>query len=342
MAIPAALQAKLDEFEKEEKQAQEQAATDDSTSAADLDPSQELPNDEVLHDDESTDDNGGVVEEPSSDVRASDTETQNFKRMEGRYKAEIKRLQEENALLKQKDQNYQQMVEVVNALKQEVHQLKSGGQSKPTQPVSKPEDDFKVQLSAEEIDMYGDLSPVLNRVLAPVFDKVKELKASQGDITKSLAETDEASFVERVRANVPNFGVATRDNPEWQRYLNEDIPFAGMKIGDALRNAHEKRDIRTISDIFAQFANRSTPQVPDVPSEKTQQVSQPPKKGLADLATPDKNAVNQKVGKKYKYRASDYATKVAQMKAGLISKEDFMNFDRDFTQAEIAGLVSPT
>lgn len=326
MAIPAALQAKLDEFEKEEK-AQSQAVSDDTSKEDDFELSendaQDTPEDEA-HDDEQ-----GVVNKPQT----QSADEQNYKRMEGRYKAEIKRLNEELAQAKASSHNYELVLSELNALKSRIEQ-----KEKPVQEeVKQPEKPYEVVLTDEEKEQYGDLSPILTRIVKPMADRIKELEALQGSVDKTLAEQDEQRFVEAVKNSVPNFYDATPDNADWQTYLNQEIPFSGgMKMRDALANAHKSRDLATVKSIFNEFANKHKKS--DEPQNAEQ--SEAKKTSLADFATPDKTAVNKSVGKKYKYRESDYQHKFKAMKEGLISKEEFIAFDNAFSEAYMKGLVA--
>lgn len=346
MAIPAALQAKLDEYEKQEQEAQSQQATDETVGTSfddDFMAHDDAPDDVATHDDDVDEDtNKGVADDDKSHTQSSESD-ENFKRMEGRYKAHIKRLESELEQLRHADQGNQSLMREISALKQEIVQLKAShgttdDKSSAEANDTSNEEDFDFDVPDDSNEMYGDIKPILKTFAKPLINRIKELEAQQGHVKQRVIQREESDFIDKVRAEVPNFNEASSENVKWQAFLSQNIPFTGgLTMRDALTKAHESRDIQTIKSIFNQFELTNKP---IEPSTKTEESKPETKKGLEEFATPDKTAVNQKVGKKYKFRQSDYMRKSAEMKAGLISKEEFMAFDEAFSKAESAGLVS--
>lgn len=332
MAIPKALQAKLDQFEQEEKA--KSSATLESTSDEQAVEPQETE-DTLTHDHNEHVET--VVQAPESDTsQSTNTQDENFKRMEGRYKAEINRLKEELRLSRETNHHQQSLIDEITALKKMVDSLSKKPTDEQEQEAEKQ--DFKVELTADELESFGDISPVLTRVVSPLLEEINQLKAKTGSVTEKITSQEESQFIHQVQAAVSNFNDADLNNPDWQAYLKQKIPFTNLTIQQALATAHRNRDIESIKEIFQGYAKERS--VQESQSNLVNQTAKAPSKSLADLATPDKTAVNSPSVKKYKYRMSDFMSKMNAMKSGLISKEEFAKFDEDFAKAASAGLVS--
>ena len=339
MAIPVHLQQKLDEYDAadakaaDEQQAQQAQDDVDGTS---------LANDE--HDVTDSLDSGFKHEENAEEVvgetHVQETRDDNFKRMEGRYKAQIKRLEEQLAEFRTLNKTQSLLAEELPLLREENvrlrQQLLAQQSQHETPSPSEHQSNNSYGLTDEEYEMFGDMAPAVEKlarsVTAPLQAEIERLKAEQSKVDESLAGQSEAMFIEQVKAAVPNFSDATADNPAWVEFLSRAIPFTDMTMQHALLNAHQSRDILAIQRIFSEFAK-----VSGVPTANQQQKG---KQSLSDLATPNRTSVNPSKGQRAKYKRSDYNLKVQQMRSGLISKEDFISFDRDFTTAERQGLVA--
>ncbi len=141
---------------------------------------------------------------------------------------------------------------------------------KPEVKVNEP----ALDLTEEELQEYGAALPVLNKLLTkerrnieqsvikPLQQEILELKKSNTDVVQKAAASDEGTFVQQVRMQVKNVGGdfdAILKNPKWAEFTNRAIgPYADITIGQALWDAHKKRDLGKVIKVFEDFAKTQT------------------------------------------------------------------------------------
>ncbi|SIO50580.1 hypothetical protein SAMN05444172_2583 [Burkholderia sp. GAS332] len=270
----------------------------------------------------------------------------NYRRMEGRYKAQIQRLTDQVADLQEAARGSSTVIDMLAELRAENATLRAAQSAKPDTPAASTTPEQNFDLSPEETEMYGEFAPVAEKLIAkataPLIREIEDLRKQTGAVDERVGHTSEAMFVRDVRSRVDGFDTVTR-TPEWQTYLARRIPMTAMTVRDALMDAHSARDLDRVSSIFDAFAQERAP-APEANADgaatTTQASGTPPATGLGQFATPDRTAANPSGKPKPKFRNSDYARNVAAMRAGRMSKVEFMQFEADFDKARTAGLVS--
>jgi hypothetical protein len=357
MGIPRELQARLESYG---IQADGSASTQEAETVsltgetAQAEPSAKMQEDQTLSTEELASEDAAIAGVSDSTLSVEDAQTSapsdaqdaNYKRMEGRYKAQVKRLEEQLADLKDQARGASGLVDMLAATREELATLRA--QKEPTPQPTVPE---VPELTAEELEMFGDFAPVADKLIAkataPLLKEIAELKTRTGEVDERIGKTSEAMFISNVRAKVANFDQAIT-HPEWQAYLNRPVPFTSLKLGEALGQAHHARDLDRVAEIFNAFTQQQLQPSSAVTSMPTQVVNpsmQPtqgaaPKNNLAQFATPDRTAVNPTGKALPRYRESDYSAKLHELRAGRITKEQFQQFDKDFFEAKRQGLVA--
>ncbi|MBB5448218.1 MULTISPECIES: hypothetical protein [unclassified Paraburkholderia] len=317
----------------------------------------------------STDDGDGTATATTTTTTTTTAEANpdagadaNYRRMEGRYKADIQRLKDQLAEAKEAARGTVHLTDLLMETRQELAELKRTGAAASSTTASdaaanaaEAEPDLPA-LSDDEQATYGDFMPVAEKLIArataPLLKKIATLESQAGTVTERIGQTEEGQFVRDVSRHVGDMKAITTA-PDWQEFLKKPIRHTRMNVAEALRTAHKARDMETIVGIFDDFkksrptpaadaqTTQQAPQQTTTPASAQAQATQQPT-GLAQFATPDRTAANPSGVKAPKFRASDYRAKVDAMRTGRISKEDFMQFETEFNEASRAGLVSQT
>lgn len=306
-----------------------------------------------------TDAGDGTTTATTADTAADTGTDANYRRMEGRYKADIQRLKDQLAEAKEAARGTAHLTDLLMETRQELAELRRAGTTATTTAPSdatartaataaEPE---IPTLSDEEQATYGDFMPVAEKLIArataPLLKEIETLRSQAGTVTERIGQSEEGLFVRDVASRVGDMEAITKA-PEWQEFLKKPVPYTRLNVAEALKTAHQARDMDTIVGIFDDFKKSRPAAAGDTPTT-TQQDTQPSSaqatqqaNGLAQFATPDRTAANASGVKAPKFRASDYRAKVDAMRTGRISKEDFMQFETEFNEAQSAGLVSQT
>ncbi|MBN3777437.1 hypothetical protein G3O06_07715 [Burkholderia sp. Ac-20345] len=288
----------------------------------------------------------------------------NFRRMEGRYKAEVTRLKGLLATAEEGARGASQLTDLLMETRQELSNTRqqltqvqgggeagargtpTGGQGGAASEPALPE------LSDEEQAMYGDFAPVAEKLIArataPLLKQIAELQTANGTSSDAVGQLNENLFVRDVRSRVPEMEAITQ-SPAWKEYLQRNIPLTRLRIQDALVNAHNERDLAGVVSIFDTFKTEQGSQQQPTDTGTTAAAaaggaaaasSSADAGGLAQFATPDRTASNGTGRPSAKFKESDYRARVDSMRTGRITKAEFMQFDKEFQEARSRGLVS--
>lgn len=191
---------------------------------------------------------------------------QRFQVVDGKYRAEVPRLQNEVKELRGK----------LTELSEQLEQAKSA----PAAGEPKLDANF---LTAEEREEFGDLAEVIARVATriveartnPVSQQVKQI-SEQVHQTKQM--TAEDRFFSALTARVPEWPTINQD-PAFGEFLGEVEPLIGRVRQELLDEAFNAFDVERVARFFAAFqASRPTkPAAPPRPSpdRKVQPTSRP-------------------------------------------------------------------
>lgn len=288
---------------------------------------------------------------PSSETLDAPTETDTvdvrWKRTEGRYKAEIGRLKDEIKDLKEQARSSSVLADILNSQIAELNEHRA----KVTQKTPEPE---KVtapvaptfELTKDEQELYGEFMPVADKLVskavyqatAPLLEKIANLEKQTGEVDKRTGAASEEAFHAMVRATIPQFD-RTIQKEEWQQFVKQPVPYTNLTVGNVLWDAHQKRDLARINQIFDAFASQHAPTTAAVQTPATPANPSPSTNGLSQFATPGKtNTAPHKPSPQFSQQ--DYSKKLEDMRRGRLSKEDFMKFENQFKEAAKKGLVA--
>jgi molecular chaperone GrpE (heat shock protein) len=201
-------------------------------------------------------------------------------------------------------------------------------------PVVTP--DPEEEWTEEETKAYADARTVIEKVakkvakgqlngaLAELRKEIAELKESNTRVQTDLSTTSEQQFLTHVRSVIPNFDKIV-ESSEWrENYLPKKIPYSGGRtIYDALAEAHNKRDIETIKEIFSGFKpNKSAL---DLMRSPTLNGGDPPRSLNGTSKTILKWSDRKKISDDFKM--------------GRIKKEERDKWDKLFREAEAEGRI---
>jgi hypothetical protein len=138
-----------------------------------------------------------------------------------------------------------------------------------TEKKVEPKEEVPLDLTEEEKEEYGAALPVLNKLLTkqqrqiedtvikPLQVKIAELEKNTSDVAAKSQSTEADSFFQQVKMQVKNIGgdVDTiLKNPKWGEFTGRPIaPYADITIGQALLDAHKKRDLGKVIKVFEDF-----------------------------------------------------------------------------------------
>lgn len=261
------------------------------------------------------------------------TADENFKAMQGRYKAEIAKLKEER-------EKAQQLIDLLVAEKRNAPPAPSVA---PAVAPQAPEPEIP-DLTDEERAMYGDFAPIAEKLIArataPLRKEINELKQEQSNGLQGMGKLDESLFVRDVGARVTDMQ-SICNSPEWREYLAQRVPLTRMSVEDALKAAHGSRDLSGVVEIFNTFKAEQAKRHPATATPAAAEPSPAPTSGLANLVTPARSAANAATKKSFKYTQADYDQMFEKMVRNQIPKEEFNVFSKEFDDARKKGLVGP-
>ncbi|NML34519.1 hypothetical protein [Paraburkholderia antibiotica] len=298
------------------------------------------------------------------DASTSNAGDENLRRMEGRYKAEITRLRGLLQKAEEAGRGTSQITDLLVETRQELAEarrqlteLQTGGASS-VQPSGKQGTSSAAEsqlpdLSDEELAMYGDFTPVAEKLIArataPLLKEIAELRDGSRVINEQMGQSAEQLFVRDVAARVPQMQSISKSQ-EWQDFLQQPIPLTSLKIQDALMEAHQGRNLAGVVAIFNAFGKTqgaSQHQQADASTQSaangaTGASSSTDANGLGQFATPARTSSNGTARPAAKFKESDYRKRMEDMRMQRITKAEFMKFEQEFQEARARGLVSNT
>jgi hypothetical protein len=208
-------------------------------------------------------------------------------------------------------------------------------------PEEKP--DMSDELTAQELEVYGGSQSVIEKVarkiargelksalstLGELRKELKDLREASGRVETGVHQSEEERFLDRVREAIPKFDAITTSR-EWREdYLNRPVPYTDMVIHEALSDAHVKRNLKRIKDIFAGF--------------------KPSKETLATMTSPALNGGAAPIdtsggGKKPILKWSDRKRMSEDLRMGRIKtkeqRAEWDAWDKMFKEAEAEGRI---
>lgn len=178
---------------------------------------------------------------------------QKYRTLDGKYTAEVPRLQAQNNVLKDR----------LDAMEKQILADKS---AKATPPV---ETAVERLLNSEEIEDYGeDMISVVKRAareeFGPELSKLREeneqLRGELGQVEDNIASTSQSSLFDSMDRDLPEWR-SINTNPEFLDWLSQADVYSGLTRQDLLTKAFESQDTSRVMRFFRGFKAEQTPDV---------------------------------------------------------------------------------
>lgn len=268
-----------------------------------------------------------------------------YKVLQGKYNAEVPRLQKANVHLEDQNRDLNQRILNVEGM------LASLAATKDTPPEpKKPElpdvtDEERAQFGDDLIDL---MERVAKRATVPEMkDRIEEISKTvqqQGEklahSEQDVAESRRRDTVSALATAVPNWA-AQNDDPKFLGWLNEVEPSAGVPRGRLLTEAFRANDADRVIWFFKSFQGENA----TVTGETTPGIIPEPQSKLDDLVAPGTPKTGSVVapnesGKRVWTRADItalYAQKNEFIKRGKKVPDDLVKLERDLFKAQHEG-----
>jgi hypothetical protein len=211
---------------------------------------------------------------------------------------------------------------------------------------TKPEP--SLDLSKEEQEEFENALPVLNKLLAkqqrqiqetvikPLQNEIADLKKNTSDVASRTAASDEGNFVQQVRMQVKSIPNVSADfdailkDPKWKEFTGRPIgDYSDITIGQALWDAHKKRDLGKVVKVFEDFAKSKT-------TSSAGDAYRAPSVSAAAGALPDSS------GKKPMLKMSKREEASVKFRKRQISAQDYEKIRDLYREAEAEGRIDYT
>jgi hypothetical protein len=289
------------------------------------------------------------VEQPAAPTPPSDTAEQRYKVLQGKYNAEVPRLNhqvsEQNEIirdLRQRQNNLEALIASMNTVKAPAAE----------KVVAKP------AVSPEEIEQFGpDLINLIERVsrgavlpevatrLKPVEDRFAQVEQNTSNLQMGVARSAREKLIQALTGAVPSWEQQNKD-PIFLGWLDQVDPYSGVRRGELLTRAFNANDTNRVIAFFTGFLNENAAVTSD-PS-KSAPVEQPEaQRTLDDLVAPGTpktgSAGAQNESGKRVWTQKDiqslYAQKNEHVKRNAEIPKELAALERDLIKAQREGRI---
>ena len=327
MALPAAIQAQLDQSDAIQRQLyaeqnpQEPAQSDNQLSSSTPEVaagSTDIPFQDAVSPKEPT-----APEQSGNDGPWE----QRYKTLHGKYEAEVPRLHAEL-----RDQR---------SLVQQLNQAVTNLASRTAAPEPSPEP-AKPLVTQQDVETFGgDLVDLIGRKAreiateeaASLHARVKDLEGQLGHTSQRVEMSDNDRFYVHLGGAVPDYQAVNTD-PRWLNWLKETDPMTGNTRQQYLDVAASQRNVARVASIFNAFKSTLQPvEVTETPQQELQRQVAPSKSNGG--ARPQ--AISQSVNKIW--TSKDLTTHYHKVRLGEIPAEDAKRIESEINRAMSEGRV---
>lgn len=256
-----------------EKAAELEAAGEEVTpaSAGNTDPSSEPPAENTPPADPPTEgdriNSAPPAADPPADPQPEKDPDHKYKVLQGKYNAEVPRLQSE----------LRESKELVQELRQRVNNTESllaVMQAAPPDPAPAPApapsgitDEERAQFGPDLIDVIeraaaAKIMPQVESQIAPVKTSVEQVSQSAGQAAEQQARSDREATLAALEAAVPNW-VQQNEDQGFLQWLNENDAYAGVPRGQLLTQAFQANDATRVIAFFKGFQQENAVVTPE-------------------------------------------------------------------------------
>jgi len=209
------------------------------------------------------------AEEPAKEPAKVDDWEHKFKVLQGKYNAEVPRLQKqlnesngESRELRQRMLNLEGMLASLQAVKE------APKEKKPAQPIISDEE--REQFGDDLIDLIKRVSlnatlPEIESHLKPLEGRVKQVDEKVATSQKSMAESKRQQVFDRLAAVVPNWEQQNEDE-NFLNWLDEDEGLTGRPRAYFLTEAMKNNDAEKVIAYFTSFQSENAAATPAEPA----------------------------------------------------------------------------
>lgn len=213
--------------------------------------------------------NPPVDENVPEDDPNSETWQSRYIALQGKYNAEVPRYAQQLRELTQYAQGLEAKIESFNAS---------------IAPTSSQDEKDK-----EAAELFGEdlVNYIRQRAEAEASRRVAEVKQSQQEVERRIAQSENDRFFAQVDAAVPNWREIDKD-PAWLGWLEEYDPLLGAPRQAAIEQAVQSRDVTRVAHLFNAFLGARRSPVGNTtahPSRALQEQVTPRPAGNASVAT---------------------------------------------------------
>ena len=248
--------------------------------------------------------------EQPDDQKKDDQWEHRYKVLEGKYRAEVPRLNADNRELKQQ----------LDSLKNEIEQLKSRGEQAPSSLIS-----------AEDREKYGDdLLDVIKRAAQEQVSakdaEIADLKRQLEAVTTTTAKNVEVSFFDRLGQLVPDW-VTINGDESFLKWLDEYDEFTGKTRQDLLSDAEQAKDAERVARFFTKW------------KDSQNAIANQTKRNLEAQVAPDSNRVVAPPAGKRFFTRGEIAAFYAAARRGEVGAKEMVAMESEIQAAMIEGRI---
>lgn len=225
---------------------------------------------------------------------------QKYKVLQGKYNAEVPRLQKTVSGLSENVRNLNEQLSATQTLLASLNNQQAappaGSQPRtPAQPQRLVKDEEIKEFGADLIDVArrvareeiaGQVETEVARRMQPVAQRVDQVAQATGSVQQRVAQNDKQAVFDILTRDVPNWQ-KINENPEFLAWLDQVDPYAGYRRGDLLGQAFKSYDGPRVVAFFNGFLKEHaavTP--PPPPAAAAAPAAAAPQVALEKLVTP--------------------------------------------------------
>lgn len=276
-----------------------------------------------------------------------------YKVLQGKYNAEVPRLQRELKTEQERSADMQQRMTNTESLLATMQHLNTEpAATTPPSPATLP------TVSADETAQFGpDLEDYIERVaarkimpevdsrLAPVSNRLEGVEQSASQQASNVARSERDKVLLALETAVPEWETQNEDEGFLQ-WLNENDPYAGVARGQLLTQAFRSNDSTRVIAFFKGFQTENAVVTPELPVTPPATTTEPQRK-LDDLVAPGTpktgttSAPNESGKRVWTQQdiSSFYAEKNRIIQSGKKVPEKFDTIERDIFAAQSEGRI---
>ncbi len=284
---------------------------------------------------------------PEPEVAAKEVDPNHkYKVLQGKYNAEVPRLQtslreeqEKTHELRQRVLNVEGMLAALATTKD-----KPASEAKPSLPDDVTEDE-RAQFGDDLIDLVERVAkratlPEVDKRLGKVDRQLTQLDQSASQTADSVAESKRLETISALATAVPNWDVQNND-PVFLEWLNQSDAASGAPRGRLLTEAFRANDHNRVIWFFKSFQSENATET-STPTPDTKQEPQASLEELVAPGTPKTGSVRapEESGKRVWTRndiAALYAEKNEYIKRGKKVPDELVKLERDLFKAQNEG-----